>query len=679
MSRLRFKGGAWTNSEDEVLLASLTVYGLKNWERVASMLVRKTAAQCRERWENFLDPHLNIREAWTVGEEEQLVQLQALFPNQWTLIAQEIWHRCGMKRPAWLCEEHYHLLLDALEYERHQQTDGSKSALTLEDFLEERKRQRSVHQGHETRAARPDAVNAEVFEREMVEFAVSRLANQDGKKGLRKERKKQLEHTSFLAKLQSNREAIESGTLSAKARKRMEKAMMEDRQGPSGSRLLDSIAEESEEGVEDSGKEHSGNFQPINLGADKEAAGIETKQRTLVKRFKSTPSLDPVQSQLQDAKSVGIDLELLRAAGSVSSTVKKSLGPPNDLSLLTAGGDASVNDHQNMDLDSIFAQLPEHEPLTKKSDRRFDDAILRTTKERVAIEAERMFLSRKRRRYESAEQLNCITSIALDGKGAPEQQNGQPSDVSSDSVSDGAAVLKEGGDVVNSNCMDETSRLVHALVRNQMDAAAQYLASEEDLYSASTDGRAGDYVSLGDAVGEVSLKSALSGNKEHFKFSVCTTAASGEDNNEFWRDVSSTVAAVELENRLRNQKERFNAAVKHAREVVLGKRGCSERIIRICFPTRHNVMQSSEVTCGGGSHMNDCDDVASTRFIRNACVYWAMQLQDAQRQLAFYMSVREEEKREIQRRLDGASKRLLEVEEKERTLQKLYRANVTRQ
>ncbi|KAG8347660.1 hypothetical protein TRVL_01503 [Trypanosoma vivax] len=346
MSRLRFKGGAWTNSEDEVLLASLTVYGLKNWERVASMLVRKTAAQCRERWENFLDPHLNIREAWTVGEEEQLVQLQALFPNQWTLIAQEIWHRCGMKRPAWLCEEHYHLLLDALEYERHQQTDGSKSALTLEDFLEERKRQRSVHQGHETRAARPDAVNAEVFEREMVEFAVSRLANQDGKKGLRKERKKQLEHTSFLAKLQSNREAIESGTLSAKARKRMEKAMMEDRQGPSGSRLLDSIAEESEEGVEDSGKEHSGNFQPINLGADKEAAGIETKQRTLVKRFKSTPSLDPVQSQLQDAKSVGIDLELLRAAGSVSSTVKKSLGPPNDLSLLTAGGDASVNDHQ---------------------------------------------------------------------------------------------------------------------------------------------------------------------------------------------------------------------------------------------------------------------------------------------------------------------------------------------
>ncbi|KAG8347659.1 hypothetical protein TRVL_01502 [Trypanosoma vivax] len=290
-----------------------------------------------------------------------------------------------------------------------------------------------------------------------------------------------------------------------------------------------------------------------------------------------------------------------------------------------------------------------------------------------------MFLSRKRRRYESAEQLNCITSIALDGKGAPEQQNGQPSDVSSDSVSDGAAVLKEGGDVVNSNCMDETSRLVHALVRNQMDAAAQYLASEEDLYSASTDGRAGDSVSLGDAVGEVSLKSALSGNKEHFKFSVCTTAASGEDNNEFWRDVSSTVAAVELENRLRNQKERFNAAVKHGREVVLGKRGCAERIIRICFPTRHNVMQSSEVTCGGGSHMNDCDDVASTRFIRNACVYWAMQLQDAQRQLAFYMSVREEEKREIQRRLDGASKRLLEVEEKERTLQKLYRANVTRQ
>lgn len=61
MSRLHFKGGAWTNAEDQVLLAGLSQYGIRDWERVASLLVKKTAAQCRERWENYLDPRLNLK------------------------------------------------------------------------------------------------------------------------------------------------------------------------------------------------------------------------------------------------------------------------------------------------------------------------------------------------------------------------------------------------------------------------------------------------------------------------------------------------------------------------------------------------------------------------------------------------------------------------------------------
>ena len=59
MVRIQLKGGIWKNSEDEVLKAAVMKYGLNNWSRVSSLLVRKTAKQCKARWYEWLDPSVS--------------------------------------------------------------------------------------------------------------------------------------------------------------------------------------------------------------------------------------------------------------------------------------------------------------------------------------------------------------------------------------------------------------------------------------------------------------------------------------------------------------------------------------------------------------------------------------------------------------------------------------------
>jgi hypothetical protein len=50
-SKMRFalRGGAWKNTEDEILKAAVMKYGLNQWSRVSSLLVRKSAKQCKVR------------------------------------------------------------------------------------------------------------------------------------------------------------------------------------------------------------------------------------------------------------------------------------------------------------------------------------------------------------------------------------------------------------------------------------------------------------------------------------------------------------------------------------------------------------------------------------------------------------------------------------------------------
>lgn len=45
--RIIIKGGAWKNTEDEVLKAAISKYGKNQWARISSLLVRKTPKQCQ--------------------------------------------------------------------------------------------------------------------------------------------------------------------------------------------------------------------------------------------------------------------------------------------------------------------------------------------------------------------------------------------------------------------------------------------------------------------------------------------------------------------------------------------------------------------------------------------------------------------------------------------------------
>jgi pre-mRNA-splicing factor CDC5/CEF1 len=40
----------WKNTEDEILKAAVMKYGKNQWSRIASLLHRKSAKQCKARW-----------------------------------------------------------------------------------------------------------------------------------------------------------------------------------------------------------------------------------------------------------------------------------------------------------------------------------------------------------------------------------------------------------------------------------------------------------------------------------------------------------------------------------------------------------------------------------------------------------------------------------------------------
>ncbi|CEM04493.1 unnamed protein product [Vitrella brassicaformis CCMP3155] len=191
--RIFIKGGVWKNSEDEILKAAVMKYGLNNWSRVASLLVRKSPKQCKARWYEWLDPSVKKTE-WTRDEEEKLLHLAKLFPTQWRTIAPLV------GRTAHQCLEHYEKLLDQAQ---GRDTDESNDPRRI--------RPGEIDPHPETKPSRADAVDMDEDEKEMLSEARARLANTRGKKAKRKAREKQLEEARRLASLQKRRELKAAG------------------------------------------------------------------------------------------------------------------------------------------------------------------------------------------------------------------------------------------------------------------------------------------------------------------------------------------------------------------------------------------------------------------------------------------------------------------------------------
>ena len=94
-------------------------YGLNQWSRISSLLVRKSAKQCKARWYEWLDPSIKKTE-WTREEEEKLLHLAKIFPCQWRTIAPIVG-----RTPA-QCVEHYEKLLDQAQGKEADENDPRK-------------------------------------------------------------------------------------------------------------------------------------------------------------------------------------------------------------------------------------------------------------------------------------------------------------------------------------------------------------------------------------------------------------------------------------------------------------------------------------------------------------------------------------------------------------------------
>ncbi|BFZ58409.1 Pre-mRNA-splicing factor cef1 [Savitreella phatthalungensis] len=181
---------AWTNVEDEILKAAIAKYGLNQWARISSLLVRKTPKQCKARWREWLDPGIRKLE-WTRDEDEKLLHAVKLFPSQWRTVAGFV------GRTSTQCLARYQRLLD--------DADGA-APLVGEDAL-----MQQADTDPETKVAKPDAIDMDEEEKEMLSEARARLANTMGKKAKRKQREKLLEETKRVSVIQKRRELKAAG------------------------------------------------------------------------------------------------------------------------------------------------------------------------------------------------------------------------------------------------------------------------------------------------------------------------------------------------------------------------------------------------------------------------------------------------------------------------------------
>lgn len=202
------KGGVWTNTEDEILKASVSKYGLNQWARVSSLLARKTPKQCKARWSEWLDPGIRKIE-WSREEDEKLLHLAKLMPTQWRTIAPIV------GRTATQCLERYQKLLDEAETRENAElglggpTGGETSAPSADDVR--KLRPGELDPDPESKPAKPDTIDMDEDEKEMLSEARARLANTQGKKAKRKARERQLEESRRLALLQKRRELKNAG------------------------------------------------------------------------------------------------------------------------------------------------------------------------------------------------------------------------------------------------------------------------------------------------------------------------------------------------------------------------------------------------------------------------------------------------------------------------------------
>ena len=139
-----------------------------------------------------MDPSIKKIE-WSREEDERLLHLAKLMPTQWRTIAPIV------GRTANQCIERYQKLLDEAEQREASSLSlagpegGETQAPSADDVR--RLRPGEVDPDPETKPAKPDTIDMDEDEKEMLSEARARLANTQGKKAKRKARERQQEES----------------------------------------------------------------------------------------------------------------------------------------------------------------------------------------------------------------------------------------------------------------------------------------------------------------------------------------------------------------------------------------------------------------------------------------------------------------------------------------------------
>ena len=80
----------WTEEEDEKLVSLIRAHGANQWANIAKEIPGRVGKQCRERWQNHLNPDVNRAAEWSEEEERALFEWHETLGNKWADIAKHL-------------------------------------------------------------------------------------------------------------------------------------------------------------------------------------------------------------------------------------------------------------------------------------------------------------------------------------------------------------------------------------------------------------------------------------------------------------------------------------------------------------------------------------------------------------------------------------------------------------
>lgn len=66
---------------NQQLREAVRLFGVGNWSKITTLVPSRTPVQCRERWVNVLDNHIN-RGPWSKEDDRKLFELCSVYTGQ---------------------------------------------------------------------------------------------------------------------------------------------------------------------------------------------------------------------------------------------------------------------------------------------------------------------------------------------------------------------------------------------------------------------------------------------------------------------------------------------------------------------------------------------------------------------------------------------------------------------